>query len=384
MSIGPESGDFCLARRETTPDSRAIEAGLHELWRLAEAGEIGGSLIRSASLTLLVPVPVGQADDLIATIDRVTLTHPCRAIIVALDDAAREPSAILASHYRRAADAEPARYWEEVRIVTPPTSVHQALSAASTIVLPGLPVQTWWPGVVPFDGDLYNHVVEISDRLLLDASRFRDPRSGLTELSAAIDVAHESVAFADLTWSRLMPWRVLTAELFDAQPDQELLDSIQNVALEYSRSAGATESVEPLLYVGWLASRLGWEPRAAIEEAPGTWRFWLVDGVRPVEVRIARNDRPLGTAVGPIPGLRSVTINAREADRAATYVVERGGAGDEARTIKSDGTRLEGRAHLPRPDDVDLLQHELAGFTTDRIYVESLDVVRELFQDSRR
>src|SRR6187399_2508136 len=102
MSIGPEFGDFCLARRETTPDSRAIEAGLHELWRLAEAGEIGGSLIRSASLTLLVPVPVGQADDLIATIDRVTLTHPCRAIIVALDDAAREPSAILASHYRRA------------------------------------------------------------------------------------------------------------------------------------------------------------------------------------------------------------------------------------------------------------------------------------------
>ena len=57
MSVSPESSDVCLASRETTADSRAIEAGLHELWRLAEAGEIGGSLIRSASLTLLVPVP---------------------------------------------------------------------------------------------------------------------------------------------------------------------------------------------------------------------------------------------------------------------------------------------------------------------------------------
>jgi hypothetical protein len=139
-----------------------------------------------------------------------------------------------------------------------------------------------------------------------------------------------------------------------------------------------------LLYVGWLASRLGWEPRAALEEAPGTWRFWLVDGVRPVEVRIARNDRQLSPDVPAIPGLRSITITATEGERSATYVVERCGAGDEARTVKSDGTRLEGRAHLPRPDEVDLLQHELGGFTTDRIYVESLDVVRGLFQDTRR
>src|SRR5919205_3343634 len=99
MSVSPEMGAFCLARRETTADSRAIEAGLHELWRLAEAGEIGGSLVRAASLTLLVPVASGQAaDDLIGTIDQVTLTHPCRAILIVLDEAAGEPSAILCSH----------------------------------------------------------------------------------------------------------------------------------------------------------------------------------------------------------------------------------------------------------------------------------------------
>ena len=95
MSVSAESSGLSLASRETTADSRAIEAGLHELWRQAEAGEVGGSLVRAASLTLLVPVPTGTAaDDLIATIDRVTLTHPCRAILVVFDDTvpSRAPS----------------------------------------------------------------------------------------------------------------------------------------------------------------------------------------------------------------------------------------------------------------------------------------------------
>jgi hypothetical protein len=384
MSVSPESNGLGPARRETTADSRAIEAGLHELWRQAEAGEIGGSLVRSASLTLIVPAPTSHAaDEIIGTIDRITMTHPCRAVLVVLDDAVRDPSAVLTSHYRRPGEGDPARYWEEARIMAPVSGVHQVMSAASTIVLPGLPVQTWWPGAMPFDTDLYNHVVEISDRLLLNSARFRDPRTGLADLAAAIDIAHESVAFADLSWSRISPWRVLTAEMFDAPSDQDLLDSIESVVIEYSRSAGVVESVEALLYIGWLASRLGWEPRAALEEVPGRWRFWLVDGVRPVEVRISRNDQPLAPDVPATPGLRSVRISASEGDRKASYLVERVGAGDEARTVKHDSTELEGRARLPYPEEVVLLEQELGGFTTDRIYIDSLHIVTGLFKEGR-
>lgn len=385
MSVGAEASGVSLASLQTAAHGRAIEAGLHELWRQAEAGEVGGALVRSASLTVLVPVVGSQSlDDLIGVIDRVTLVHPCRAILVVVDDTAPEPGAILRSHYRRPGQEEAARYWEEIRIVTPARAIHQAMSAASTVVLPGLPVQAWWPGAVALDGDLYDHAIEVSDRVLLDSMRLREPRSGLASLAGAVDVAHESVAFGDLSWSRINPWRVLTAELFDAPADQELLDSIERVMIEYTRSTGANEIVQALLYVGWLASRLGWEPRAALEEAPGNWRFWLVDGVRPVEVRIARNDRPPGPELTATPGLRSVAIDAAEDARHATYLVERTGAGDEARTVKQDGTRLEGRAHLPRQDEVELLQEELGGFTTDRIYVDSLGVVVGLFAEGRR
>jgi glucose-6-phosphate dehydrogenase assembly protein OpcA len=384
MTVSADTSGVTLASLTSAAHGRAIEAGLHELWRQAEAGEVG-ALVRSASLTILVPVSSSQAtDELIGIIDRVTLVHPCRAILVVIDDAQPEPSAILTSHYRRASNEEAARYWEEIRIVAPTRAIHQAMSAASTVVLPGLPVQAWWPGPLALDGDLYDHAIEVSDRVLLDSMRFREPRAGLAALAAAIEIAHESVAFGDLSWSRLNSWRVLTAELFDAPADQELLDSIERVVIEYSKSAGANEIVQALLYVGWLASRLGWEPRAALEEAPGNWRFWLVDGVRPVEVRIVRNDRPPGPDLTVVPGLRSVSIEAAEDSRRAGYLVQRTGAGDEARTVKQDTTRLEGRAHLPNPDEVELLQEELGGFSTDRIFVDSLGVVVGLFAEGRR
>ena len=385
MSVTAESSGVSLASLETAAHGRAIEAGLHDLWRQAEAGEVGGALVRAASLTLLVPVIGSQPlDQLIEVIDFVTLVHPCRAVLVVLDDAAQTSVAHLSNHYRRPGNEEAARYWEEVRIVAPNRAVHQAMSAASTVVLPGLPVQTWWPGIVAFDGDLYNRVAEVSDRVLLDSSCFRDTRASLSALAGAIDVAHESVAFGDLSWARINPWRVLTAEMFDAPADQDMLDSIERVMIEYSRSSGANEIVQALLYVGWLASRLGWEPRAALEEAPGTWRFWLVDGVRPVEVRIARNDRPPGPDQKPTPGLRSVVIEAAEDNRRAQFLVERTGAGDEARTVKHDGATLEGQAHLPRQTEVELLQDELGGYTTDRIFVESLNVVVGLLAERRQ
>jgi glucose-6-phosphate dehydrogenase assembly protein OpcA len=237
---------------------------------------------------------------------------------------------------------------------------------------------------VAFDADLYNLVIEVSDRLLLDSARFREPRDSLAALAGAIEIAHESIAFGDLSWSRLNPWRVLTAELFDPPVDQDMLDSIERVVVEYSRSAGADESVQALLFVGWFASRLGWEPRAALEEVPGTWRFWLVDGVRPVEVRIARNDRPPAPDTRPTPGLRSVTIEGSEGDRHVRYLVERTSAGDEVRTVKQDGAHVEERSHLPHQDEVELLQEELGGFATDRIFVDSLNVVVGLFAEGRR
>ncbi len=378
INLGAESA-VCLVSQVTAADTRAIEEGLHELWRLAGAGESGGALVRAASMTLVVPFgDEARADEATPLLDTLTATHPCRAVLLLADDRVAEPRARLASHYRRGADGEPPRYWEEVRLVAPPASLHRALSTVGALQLPSLPVQTWWPGEPSFESDLYSQVVEVSDRIVVDSSQFPDVTGGLPALHGAIAMAHESVAFADLSWTRLTPWRGLVAEFFDTPADQAMLDSIERVRVEYALGKSG-EAAQALLAVGWLGSRLGWEPRETFAATPGDWQFHLVDGVRPVRVEIAQRAVSAGDAEWAQPGLRRIEIEAAEAGHRSAYVVERCGDGGEARTVAdTDAGRLERHARLPAQTDADLLREELGAFATDRIYQEALDLAVRL------
>lgn len=380
MSIAMEAAGLCLVNQVTAADNRAIEAGLNELWRITEAGEVGGALVRAASMTVIVPIAdQADAEAVTALIDELIDTHPCRAILVLFDERVDEPRARLASHIRRTGDAEGGRYWEEIRLAGPARATHQVMSSVAALALPNLPVQTWWPTEPVFDGDEYNHIVEISDRILLDSSRFGDVTRALPALEAAIDVTHDSVAFADLSWTRLVAWRLLVAELFDPADDQAMLDSIERVRVAY---AGG-EAAQALLLAGWLASRLGWEPRGRSRGgAAGAWTFEMADGVRPVRVDVAQIDAtPAPGDREAAHGLRSVWIEAAEGDRRVTYTVERIGNGEEARAVRDDGSPRESRAHLPIRDETELLREELAGFATDRIFHESLAVITRLLEN---
>jgi glucose-6-phosphate dehydrogenase assembly protein OpcA len=53
-----------------------------------------------------------------------------------------------------------------------------------------------------------------------------------------------------------MPWRELTAQAFDSEHRQEALTRVHRLELEYTASPNTSQ---PLLFAGWLASRLGWQ-----------------------------------------------------------------------------------------------------------------------------
>ncbi len=384
MSISADAAGVCLVSEVTAADTRAIQDGLNELWRLAGSGEVGGALVRAASLTLIVLIEDhADPDELIPVLDALTATYPCRAVLLTSDKDVDEPRARLASHSRRGVEGEPPRYWEEIRIVAPARGLHQVMSSVATLALPNLPVQSWWPGRPSFDSDLYNHVVEVSDRVIVDSSRFPAPLEALPELDAAISVAHESVAFADLSWTRLTPWRHMAAEFFDAPSRQALLDSIERVRIEYMPRTGG-EACQALLVAGWLASRLGWELRDLALKAAGSWRLQALDVVRPIEVAITRaatSASPGGTSIAP--GLRGLSIEAGGTSHKASFTIECSSDGGEAHTVAEVGeARLEGYARLPLQGDAELLQEELGGFATDHIYQESLGAVARLLRES--
>lgn len=103
----------------------------------------------------------------------------------------------------------------------------------------------------------------------------------------------------DLAFARVTPWRELTAALFDIVPCQTMLRRVQSVAI-----AGRPGAPEVRLYLGWLASRLGW--RATGPGSPVARTYDRPEGGR-LTVRIApvEEGAPLARVAFEGPGARA-------------------------------------------------------------------------------
>lgn len=361
--------------RLPTPDSElpldapAIEARAAEMWQKAAEG-VGG-LARTCSQTVLVmaleaPV-VERVDEVLA---QAPLLHPCRMIVLTRGQS--EPRAQATAFCRPPNNGRGIVCWEEIRLEGSPTSLDRVMSAARSLVMPNLPVQVWWPDEPDVASDLFEQTIEIGDRLIVDSARFADP---LRTLAAYADRAEQNhaVGFADLNWRRIEPWRLLVAQLFDPPDDRRLLDYVETVVVRFGRSAGRSEGLaEALLLVGWLASRLAWTPPTAPLGGRDVEHALFDDGGRLVRVELRR-----ATGAQPADGLLAVELHAAVDEYAATYTARR--SGDRATWVAEiNGARREASAPLGIPGDVALLERELAGFGRDRIYEESLQVVRAL------
>ena len=65
----------------------------------------------------------------------------------------------------------------------------------------------------------------------------------------------------DLAWLRSTPWRERVATMFDPKPWREELRRISAVKARHHPESG----VAGVLFFGWLASRLGWQPGSLLD-----------------------------------------------------------------------------------------------------------------------
>ena len=114
-------------------------------------------------------------------------------------------------------------------------------SAPASIVLPlaisDLPVFLRWRGEPPFGSPVWEQLVEIADRVVVDSSEWEELR--YRELAASFETAGVS----DIAWARTYDWRVELAGCWPEIAEQEI----------HIRGPRAEAS----LLRGWLASRLG-------------------------------------------------------------------------------------------------------------------------------
>jgi len=124
----------------------------------------------------------------------------------------------------------------------------------SSLLISELPRIIWWKGTPQPEQDLFQHLSKLSNQVIFDSSRFTaDTEGDLLKLAALID---DGVFVTDLNWRRLAAWQELAAEAFDAPGRREAIWEVDRVVIDYEKGNPA----QALMYLGWLASRLGWEP----------------------------------------------------------------------------------------------------------------------------
>jgi hypothetical protein len=111
-------------------------------------------------------------------------------------------------------------------------------SIALPLLLPDLPVFLRWRGRPDFHAAVFEQLVDVVDRLVVDSSEWPDLPQAYSELSALFD----QVAVSDIAWRRTLAWRRALAQAWPDLPD---------------RITGPP--AETALVAGWLRSRAGIE-----------------------------------------------------------------------------------------------------------------------------
>jgi glucose-6-phosphate dehydrogenase assembly protein OpcA len=138
-------------------------------------------------------------------------------------------------------------------------------------------------------------LLRLANVILLDSAAQPDIASSLARVSELAARAY----VVDLAWLRSTPWRERIAATLDPSEWGPALEQISAVTVRHREDS----AVAALLLVGWLASRLGWEPDVLAANGSGTRSGRARDHHRDVRVTLEAVDRL------DAPGLAGVSLD---------------------------------------------------------------------------
>lgn len=246
----------------------------------------------------------------------------------------------------------------------------------SSLMIPDLPRFVWWQATPNPEQDLFKHLVECCHCLILDSSYFSDAESEFPKIQSLIA---SNTYVADLNWHRLAAWQELTAAAFDPPERRSDLVEIDRVSIDYERG----NSAQALLFLGWLASRLGWQPQS-YTQLGGDYDLKQVklngaDG-KTIEAELAAIPvADPGEIVGDLIGLSLTSTNLNAncctilcSETTGCMRMEAGGKAQSCRTEQVTATNDQNAEFL--------LSQQLQRWGRDALYEESLAVAVEILR----
>ncbi len=175
-----------------------------------------------------------------------------------------------------------------------------------SLILADLPYFVWWKATPSPEQPIFQSLAHASNCIIVDSSYFSDAEA---ELRIMQELMQNGTNIADLNWHRLAPWLELTAAAYDPPERRESIQDIDVVGIDYEQGNAA----QSLMYLGWLASRLGWEPIDYVEEG-GTYNIKKIHFRSPQNLAIESELAGIpvadsGEVIGDLTGLRLMSTN---------------------------------------------------------------------------
>jgi glucose-6-phosphate dehydrogenase assembly protein OpcA len=388
MRFGDAATTVAPIWSERDTNCATIAAHLAQLWTSASDGgphvtEKGLPHARASVLNLIVTVPDAMAADrVVHTLLGLGFRHPSRAIVLVADPAAegRPLDAAVSAHCHPTTGSDEQVCFEEVVLTVRGEAAEHLNGIVAPLLIHDLPTYVWWPGDPPFNDPVFDQLVEVADRLVVDPSDFSDLLLGLRRLTS---LRHRS-GIGDLSWKRLGWWQELTAQFFDAPRFRRYLPNLNRLSIRYALpGSGATvppDQTDPeagvpsaiaqaILYAAWIAVRLSWRRYATVEPlADGRMRLTLEGRHEMVDLRI----EGVQTEAVPAGELVSVRLRAYGETGAAEFIIDR--TGEEA-TVASNADGMTAqlrRVRMELPTESELLASSLGTDGNDEVYESAL------------
>jgi glucose-6-phosphate dehydrogenase assembly protein OpcA len=301
------------SERDTTPG--AVEEALRRLIIEQCAGHDAYAPARV--LNLVVVVDREWRGEIMNRLDRVGRYHPSRTILCAVEPGRKTIDATVAiTAIDDPKPGELALTRERVVLDLGPHHLVKLDTIVDPLVVTDIATVVWSPHGHPEAVDALLHLAQV---VLVDSVNEPDAAAAVAR---AREVASEAYV-VDLAWLRSTPWRERVASTFDPAAWRDELGRIDSVIVRHhSQSA-----IAGLLFCGWLASRLGWEPGSMVP-ANGSLRGQAHG--RRQDVRIELVPDPTMS----VPGLAGIEIGTASGMRIS---LDRGPGGLSARRSDRKG-----------------------------------------------
>ena len=304
--------DRVWSARDTTPSE--VEAAIRRL--VVEMNQENKGYVAARALNMVCVVDKSWSGEIANRLRHVGRYHASRTVVCAVEprrDTIDATASITSSGEPKHGELMLVR--ETIVLAVGEKHLPALHTIVDPLVVSDLTTVLWSP---------HGHDVAVDSLLKLAQSvlydSVDDPHTD-DALDRALELCDRAYV-VDLAWLRSTPWRERVAAYFDPPPARPQLERISGVTVEHDPgSLGAA-----LLFVGWLSSRLGWQPSDLVRH----------DGALTGKAHTRRQDVALRLEPHEqeVPGLRSITVETADG---ASLRLERGPGGLQATRRARDG-----------------------------------------------